>query len=138
MSRQSVYERQGFGQGRELAGNSGRLTVDCVNGFADPQAYGGGSSLEAIEQTRTVLADGRAQNGPVAHSRIVFADDSADRNVFGLKVPGLVQLREHNPASAIVDALKPAPGELVVRKTVPSAFFGTALAAWFAERAVQT
>lgn len=138
MSSQSVYERQGFGQGLELEGNAGLLIVDFVNGFADPQAFGGGNILEAIEQTRTVLADARAQNWPVAHSRIVFADDSADRNVFGLKVPGLVQLREHNPASAIVDALKPAPGELVVRKTVPSAFFGTALFAWFAERAVQT
>src|SRR5690606_12498742 len=137
MSSQSVYERQGFGQGLELEGNVGRLIVDFVNGFADRRACGGRNILEAIEQTRTVLADARAQNWPVPHSRIVFAADSADRNVFGLKVLGLVQLREHNPASAIVDALKPAPGELVVRKTVPSAFFGTALAAWFAERAVQ-
>ncbi|GHC56256.1 N-carbamoylsarcosine amidase [Alcaligenes pakistanensis] len=138
MSSPSVYERQGFGQGLELEGKVGLLIVDFVNGFADPQAFGGGNILEAIEQTRTVLADARAQNWPVAHSRIVFADDSADRNVFGLKVPGLVQLQEGNPASAIVDALKPAPGELLVRKTVPSAFFGTALAAWLAERAVQT
>lgn len=138
MSSQSVYEQQGFGQRLEPLGQVGLLIVDFVNGFADPQAFGGGNILEAIEQTRTVLADARAQHWPVAHSRIVFADDSADRNVFGLKVPGLVQLREDNPASAIVAALKPAPGELLVRKTVPSAFFGTALAAWLAERAVQT
>ena len=66
----------------------------------------------------------------MAHTRIVFADDDADANVFTLKVPGLLGLKETDPASAIVPALAPAAGERVVRKTVPSAFFGTGLAAW--------
>jgi len=47
-------------------------------------------------------------------------------------------LKEHDPASAIVDVLAPAAGELVVRKTVPSAFFGTSLAPWLTQRGVQT
>ncbi len=34
--------------------------------------------------------------------------------------------------------LAPQAGELVVRKTVPSAFFGTSLAAWLSQRGVQT
>ncbi|QLD53298.1 isochorismatase family protein, partial [Paraburkholderia fungorum] len=40
--------------------------------------------------------------------------------------------------SAIVSQLTPREGELVVRKTVPSAFFGTSLAAWLTQRGVQT
>jgi maleamate amidohydrolase len=74
----------------------------------------------------------------VAHSRIVFADDDADCNIFGLKVPGMVTLKEDSPGSAIVPQLAPLKGELVVRKTVPSAFFGTSLAPWLTQHGVQT
>jgi len=55
-----------------------------------------------------------------------------------MKVPGMVTLKEDLPGSAIVAELAPAPGELVVRKTVPSAFFGTSLAPWLTQHGVQT
>lgn len=133
-----VYARQGFGSRLEVKGQVGLLLVDFVNGFADPDAFGGGNIAEAIANTPQVLADARKYGWPVAHSRIVFADDDADLNVFGLKVPPLVGLKRADAASAIVDELAPAKGELVVWKTVPSAFFGTNLSAWFTQRAVQT
>ncbi len=40
--------------------------------------------------------------------------------------------------SWIVPELTPVMVELIVLKTVPSAFFGTSLAAWLAERGAQT
>jgi len=138
MAGQDVYTRQGFGNRLDVAGNIGLLIVDFVNGFADPKAFGGGNITDAIANTRLVLADARQQGWPVAHSRIVFADDKADLNIFGLKVPPLADLGRDNPASAIVDDLAPAKGELVVCKTVPSAFFGTNLAAWLTQHAVRT
>ena len=116
----------------------GLLIVDFVNGFADPALFGGGNILDAIARTVPLLAAARAQGWPVAHSRIVFAQDNADANVFGLKVPGLLALKEDAPASAIVPQLAPRAGELVVRKTEPSAFFGTPLAAWLTQRGVRT
>ena len=134
----STYERQGFGQALELRAPFALLIVDFVNGFADPQVFGGGNIQQAIAQTTTLLAHARQQGWPVAHSRIVFSDDAADNNIFGLKVPSLVSLTEDSPASAIVPELKPAAGELVVRKTVPSAFFGTSLAPWLTQHGVQT
>ncbi|WP_414650891.1 isochorismatase family protein [Eoetvoesiella sp.] len=138
MAGQDVYARQGFGNRLDVAGNIGLLIVDFVNGFADPQAFGGGNVADAIANTRPVLEDARQRGWPVAHSRIVFADDKADLNIFGLKVPPLANLRRDDPASAIVDELAPAKGELVVCKTEPSAFFGTNLAAWLTQRAVRT
>jgi maleamate amidohydrolase len=138
MAGQDVYARQGFGNRLGVAGNIGLLIVDFVNGFADPQAFGGGNVADAIANTRPVLEDARQRGWPVAHSRIVFADDKADLNIFGLKVPPLANLRRDDPASAIVDELAPAKGELVVCKTEPSAFFGTNLAAWLTQRAVRT
>jgi maleamate amidohydrolase len=50
----------------------------------------------------------------------------------------MITLKEDLPSSQIVDVLEPVPGELVVRKNVPSAFFGTSLAPWLTQRGVQT
>ena len=121
----SAYARQGFGAAMAPKPPYGLLIVDLVNGFADPAVFGGGNIAPAIAQTTHLLAHARSQGWPVAHSRIVFADDDADHNIFTLKVPGMLTLKETHPNSAIVPQLAPAAGELVVRKTVPSAFFGT-------------
>lgn len=138
MSENQVFERQGFGAEMELAPPFGLLIIDFVNGFADPDIFGGGNITSAIESTRPLLQQARESGWPVAHSRIVFADDGADHNIFSKKVPGMLTLKEDSHASAIVPELEPAPGELVVRKTVPSAFFGTTLAAWLTQHGVST
>jgi maleamate amidohydrolase len=138
MSDHEVYARQGFGATMAPKAPFGLLLIDFVNGFADPFQFGGGNIAPAIERTRALLAAARKRNWPVAHSRIVFQDDDADGNIFSLKVPSLLTLKEDHPSSQIVDALKPMPGEMVVKKTVPSAFFGTSLAPWLTTHAVQT
>lgn len=134
----SAYARQGFGTPLPLKAPFGLLIIDFVNGFADPAVFGGGNIPPAIERTRTLLAHAREQGWPVAHSRIVFSDDDADSNIFCLKVPGMLTLKEDSHNSAIVPQLAPVPGEYVVRKSTPSAFYGTMLAPWLAQRGVQT
>ncbi|EHP43264.1 N-carbamoylsarcosine amidase [Cupriavidus basilensis OR16] len=133
-----TYQRQGFGATLEPKAPYGLLIIDFVNGFADPAVFGGGNIPQAIANTVPLLAMAREQDWPVAHSRIVFADDDSDENIFTLKVPGLLGLKEDSHNSAIVEQLAPRAGELVVRKTVPSAFFGTSLAAWLTQRGVHT
>lgn len=133
-----TYARQGFGAQFELRGPIGLLIIDLVNGFADPAVFGGGNIPQAIANTVPLLSHARSCGWAVAHTRIVFADDGADNNIFSLKVPGMLTLKEHEHNSAIVRELTPAANELVVRKTVPSAFFGTSLAAWLTQRGVQT
>lgn len=138
MSDTDVYARQGFGAKMEPVPPYGLLIVDLVNGFADPSQYGGGNIPAAIERTRDLLVTARHRGWPVAHSRIVYQDDDADANVFSTKVPSMLRLKEGLASSQIVDVLAPLPGELVVRKNVPSAFFGTILTAWLTQRGVQT
>src|SRR4051812_42969568 len=134
----SVYRKQGFGASLGLQPPFGLLIIDFVNGFADPAVFGGGNIPQAIAATRPVLALARERGWPVAHSRIVYADDGSDANVFSAKVPGMLTLKEDTPASAIVPELAPRAGELVVRKNVPSAFFGTSLAPWLTGQGVRT
>lgn len=134
----NVYQKQGFGATMSPKAPYGLLIVDFINGFADPGSFGGGNIDPAIECTRGLLAEARARNWPVVHTRVVYQDDGADANVFALKVPTILSLCEDAEGSQIVPQLQPIGGELVVRKTNPSAFFGTSLASWLAQRSVQT
>ncbi len=133
-----TYAKQGFGADLPLQAPYGLLIVDFVNGFADPEIFCGGNIPAAIANTVPLLQAARARGWVIAHSRIVYADDGADHNIFALKVPAMLTLKEQAHRSAIVSELAPATGELVVRKTVPSAFFGTPLAQWLTQRGVQT
>ena len=137
-SEQHIYERQGFGQALGLKGGMALCLVDFVNGFNDPEMFGGGNIADAIRASVPVLDYFRNRNLPIAHTRIVFADDGSDANLFSTKVPGLLGLKENASASQIVRELPPRPGELVIRKQLPSAFGGTGYAAWLAQRAVET
>jgi maleamate amidohydrolase len=104
--------------------------VDFVLGFTDPAHFGGGNINDAIEKTVDLLAFARKHGWPVAHTRVVYADDGSDAGAFTRKAPGLLKLTETSALSQIVDALRPIPGELVIRKRQASAFFGTEFAPW--------
>lgn len=133
-----VYQAQGFGAEMEPKAPFGLLIIDFVNGFRDPDIFGGGNIPAAMKNTEELLQAARDRNWPVAHTRIVYADDGADHNVFSIKVPAMLTLTEDNPASHFIPELTPADGELIVRKNVPSGFYGTSLAAWLTMRGVQT
>ncbi|MGO1767196.1 MAG: N-carbamoylsarcosine amidohydrolase [Advenella sp.] len=134
----TIYETQGFCADIQLKAPFGLLIVDLVNGFADPAVFGGGNIGQAIDKTVPLLAAARHAGWPIAHTRIVYAEDGSDHNVFSAKIPSMLTLTEQAHASQIVSELTPREGELVVRKNVASAFFGTSLAAWLTHRGVHT
>lgn len=138
MSELDIYCQQGFGNTSGFGTHPALLIVDFVNGFADPGQFGGGNIADAIENTKSLLALARAKGLPVAYSRVVYADDGSDAGVFCLKVPGMTALTESAVAGAIVADLAPMEGEYIARKTQPSAFFGTDLAAWLKAKGVDT
>ena len=138
MSDLDVYTKQGFGNRSGFGKTPALVIVDFVNGFNDPDAFGGGNIGPAIERTAELLAACRRHRVPVAFTRVVYADDGSDAGVFCLKAPGLLKLTENSPLSQVVDALKPEQGEYVFRKLQPSAFFGTNFAAWLIGRSVDT
>ena len=126
-----VYQKQQFGQKVGLGRSPALLIVDFVNGFTDPEILGGGNILDAVAATKPLLTFFREASLPVVFTRIVYADDGADTGIWCMKVPRLRDLTEKAHASQVVDALAPRAGELVIRKTQASAFFGTHLAAHF-------
>ncbi len=133
-----VYKKQGFGNRSGFGTKPALVIVDFVNGFNDPAAFGGGNIASAITQTAKLLAACREHGVPVAYTRVVYAADGSDAGVFCLKAPSLLRLTETSPLSQIVDELAPRPGEYILRKTQPSAFFGTNLTNWLISKGVDT
>jgi maleamate amidohydrolase len=133
-----IYHRQGMGNRAGLGQAPALVIIDFVVGFTDPAHFGGGNIGPAIEQTVKLLAFARRQGWPVAHTRVVYAEDGSDAGVFTLKAPSLRKLTEASPLSQIVPELSPRPGELVVRKQGASGFFDSNLAGWLAFRRVDT
>ncbi len=127
MNETDIYRKQQMGgligKGRRTA----LIIVDFVNGFVDPDVFGGGNTLDAAEATVGLLNTFRERGLPVVFTRIVYAEDSSDAGIWCEKAPRLRDLTEANPASHVIDILKPDEGEIVIRKTQPSAFFDTNL-----------
>jgi len=133
-----IYARQGMGNRAGMGQRPALVIVDFVVGFADPAHFGGGNIGPAIGRTVALLAHARAERWPVAHTRVVYAEDGSDSGIFTLKAPSLRKLTESSPLSQIVPELPPAPGELVVRKQGASGFFDTNLASWLRMRGADT
>jgi maleamate amidohydrolase len=138
MSSDDIYRHQNFGNPSGIGSRCALVLVDFVNGFVDPDQFGGPHIEQAVHASVPLLDAFRAARLPIVHTRVVYADDGSDANVFCMKVPGLLRLTEDAPMSQIVPQLTPRAGERVLRKTSASAFFSTGLAQWLAFRGADT
>jgi maleamate amidohydrolase len=134
----AIYRRQNFGNPIGFGRRSALLIVDFTVGFNDPALFGGGNIDAAIRRTGGLLECFRRKQLPIAYTRVVYADDGSDVGMFAAKVPSLRLLTESHPAGQVVPELAPRPGELIVRKTQASAFFGTNLAPWLLRQGADT
>lgn len=133
-----IYRKQNFGNASGMGKRCTLILVDFVNGFVDAEQFGGPHIAAAVVATVPLLAAFRRAGLPVVHTRVVFADDGANKNVFCIKVPPLLQLTEHAHGSQTVPQLAPVKGELVLRKTSAAAFFSTDLSEWLHLRGIDT
>lgn len=59
MSELDIYRRQGFGKESGFGDRPALLLVDFVNGFTDPDQFGGGNIRQAVTNTKALLAKAR-------------------------------------------------------------------------------
>ncbi|MEM9632119.1 MAG: isochorismatase family protein [Pseudomonadota bacterium] len=138
MNDADIYRRQGYGGCVGFGASPALLVVDFVNGFVDPDQFGGGNIAAAVAQSAELLDAARQTDTPVIFTRVVYAEDRSDVGMFCRKATELPKLTERAPASQIVDQLAPRAGELIVRKQQPSAFFDTGLAGSLIARHIDT
>lgn len=115
------------------------LLVDMVEAYLQP-----GSPLfcdtaaAAVEQAGRLLDAARAGGRPVIHTNVAYEPGGADGGLFYRKTPVLAVFERGSPLGAFPAALQPAPGEHVVTKQYPSAFFSTGLAEYLHETGADT
>lgn len=136
LSENDIYRKQSFGGTLAKGAKPALIVVDFVNGFIDPEVFGGGNCLEAAQATAPVITAFREAGLPVVYTRVVYADDGSDAGIWCEKVPRLRELTENNPMSQVVDFLAPQPGDIIIRKLQASAFFETPLASILRARGV--
>jgi len=134
-----VYKKQGLGARMGFGQNPALLIIDFINGFNDPDAFGGGNIQSAIDNTEFLLAAVRHRSLPVAYTVHCYSEDGSEDGIFNLKMPRLREgLIRGSHATEIVNQLAPRSGERIVEKHYPSAFFGTDLSGWLAQKKVDT
>lgn len=125
------YVEQGWGQSRIGFGDRPALViVDMQHDFvdADSPSTCAPMALERIPEIRSLLDSARRVGVPVFHTQGIVNPDLSDLGLWKgtAKRSGRCQI-DGTRGAEIVPELAPVEGEHVVRKTRPSAFFGTDL-----------
>lgn len=104
------------------------LVIDATRGFTDPACPLGCDGSLALAQIARLLAAFRARRLPLVYTSNAYAT-AQEASVFREKLP-VLDVLVAGGAWAEVDArVAPQAGEVVLRKTVPSAFFDSPLRA---------
>jgi len=130
------YERSGFSQKMGWGDRPALILIDVCKAYwsagspldtsANPE------SVEAPASMRRLLAAARSAKVPVIWTKVYYdRQDMADAGLFYAKAKMLTvwQKGDTRGFDGYVDGLVPEPEELIVTKKMPSAFFGTTLAA---------
>lgn len=121
------YEAAGFGLTLGFGAQPVLIIIDIAMAYFTP-----GSPLYAayepvLETTIQVADAARAAGVPIIFTRVDYAHP-ADGGLFRRKIAALSVFETGNPLAAFHPRLTPRPGDQVISKHYPSAFFGTPLA----------
>ena len=113
---------QRLGVGRKPA----LIVVDATVGFTDPASPLGCESRAERAVIERLLAAFRERNLPVVFTVNAY-EHPAEASTFRARIPLLDLLAMDSPLAALAPGMEPRPGELVLRKGLPSAFFDSPL-----------
>jgi maleamate amidohydrolase len=86
------------------------------------------TAAAARDANARLAAAARSAGVPIIFTNVAYRPDGSDGGVFWRKVPVLKAFVQGSPLGAFPPELEPQPGDRVVTKQYPSAFFGTGLA----------
>jgi maleamate amidohydrolase len=146
---QGVLDRLGAGRHIGFGAVPAIVVIDAQNYMVgapegSPVVYPSGCgqmAVDALAVLRTVLAQARSSGILVVYTQYQVRRDGADMGVYRRK-RGLPDTEgwclEGSVGAQIADAIAPEPGDIVLVKKRPSAFWGTPLLGLFVERGVDT
>jgi len=137
-----AYRAAGYGRAGTPGPHPALLVVDVTYAFTgnrsgegDYPLACGPASWEAIDHISQLAEAARRSGVPVLYSRNAPRPTAAEAGGWASKL-GAGQ--EPPRAHEIVEEIAPHPGDLVVTKTKPSAFFATPLVTWLIQLGVDT
>ena len=131
------YARAGFGGNLVPGITPALILVDFARAYFD-KSCGLFAGVERERENAARLADAaRAAGFPVVFTRVEYRSP-AEGGQFYRKVPALAAFDTGNSMGDFTPELTPAPGDMVITKHYPSAFFGTDLAGQLHARGVDT
>ncbi len=138
-----IYERQGLGQRIGFGRRPAVLVIDMQHDFCDPNAPTTlwpsiGETYEPIQQ---VVAAARKVGTPVLYTQGLVAADGSTAGLWRYKqryhAEGRVQV-ENTHGAEIVPEVDRQPGDRIIRKWRPSAFFRTDLEVFLNVQGIDT
>ena len=104
------------------------LLIDFARAYFDPASplYAGVET--ARESAARLHAAARAAGVPAIFTRVEYSSDGHEGGIFYKKIAALKCFETGNPLGDFTPELAPLPGDIVITKYYPSAFFGTGLA----------
>jgi maleamate amidohydrolase len=138
-----VYQKQGMGQRIGFGQRPAVLVIDMQHDFCDPDAP---TTLwpsigETYEPIRTLCAGARARRLPVFYTQGLVAADGSTAGLWRYKqryhAEGRIQIAGSRGA-AVIPQLAPQPGDHIIRKWRPSAFFRTDFEVFLGVLAIDT
>lgn len=132
------YTKAGFRGRLGFGSHAALVIIDFALAYLEegsPLYAGVEDTLASCER---VLDAARTADIPVILTRVEFHPGGVDGGVFYRKVAALACFDRGNPLAELAPSLKPEPGDIVVTKQYPSAFFGTSLASTLTSLGVDT
>lgn len=107
------------------------VLVDFAQAYFDPYAplYGGEGCAAALDHAIALVEVARTSGVLVIFTEVKYQPGGSDGGAFYAKVPALSCFDAGRDTQRLVDGLSVQPGDLMITKQYPSAFFGTTLAA---------
>ncbi len=124
----SDYRAAGFGGALQPGARPVLLLIDFARAYFDSASplYAGVEAARASAARLHLAA--RAAGVPCIFTRVEYSADGHEGGVFYRKIAALKCFETGNPLGDFTAELAPLPGDSVITKYYPSAFFGTGLA----------
>lgn len=121
----AMYKAKGVGQPLGFGRRVAVLVIDFQQVYTRTWRA---KSLEPVELTAKLIEAARAQRLPVYYTYQGYDPEHVDGGIFGMKAPTLLEFLRGSWACEIDPLITPKSDDLVMEKTVPSAFFKSELA----------
>ncbi|RVT85392.1 isochorismatase family protein [Rhodobacteraceae bacterium CCMM004] len=134
------YARAGYHHAQTRGRRPALVLIDFARAYFDPDAplFGGEGCQTALDNAAALADAARTAGVPVIFTEVKYQPGGADGGAFYAKVPALACFEAGRSTQELAPPLEVLPGDALISKQYPSAFFGTSLAPMLTHMGIDT